>query len=90
MRQLVLSFIMGLMALQLSAQDTLQTSRGTIEGQEIEVDVGPRKYYDPKVASRRSAIIPGWGQIYNDSWWKVPILYAGLGVCVYYIDYNHK
>ena len=90
MRQLIFSFIFGLLALQLSAQDTLQTNRGTIEGEAIEVDVGPRKFYDPKIASRRSAIIPGWGQIYNDSWWKVPILYAGLGACVYFIDYNHQ
>jgi len=33
-----------------------------------------RKFYDPTVASRRSALLPGLGQIYNDSWWKVPIL----------------
>ena len=34
------------------------------------------KMYDPKVAARRSAIIPGWGQIYNKKYWKVPIVYA--------------
>jgi hypothetical protein len=49
----------------------------------------PRKYYDPKVASKRSAIIPGWGQIYNDSWWKVPILYGGFALSFYYIDFNN-
>lgn len=38
------------------------------------------KMYDPKVAARRSAIIPGWGQIYNKKYWKVPIVYAGLGI----------
>jgi len=80
----------GFLGFQLSAQDTLQTNRGIIEGQEIEVDDRSQKFYDPKIASRRSAIIPGWGQIYNDSWWKVPILYAGLGVCIYYIDFNHE
>lgn len=49
----------------------------------------PNKYYDPKVASRRSAIIPGWGQIYNDSWWKVPLLYGGFAITIYYIDFNN-
>ena len=49
-----------------------------------------KKFYDPKVASRRSALLPGLGQIYNDSWWKVPILYGGLAVTVYYIDFNNR
>ena len=50
----------------------------------------PRKFYDPKVASRRSAIVPGLGQIYNDSWWKVPLLYGGFGLTIYYIDFNNQ
>ena len=50
----------------------------------------PRKFYDPKVASRRSALLPGLGQIYNDSWWKVPILYGGFALTIYYIDFNNE
>lgn len=49
-----------------------------------------------------SAIIPGAGQIYNEigyrryankkhrAWWKVPIIYGGLGVCGYYFYHNNK
>lgn len=35
-----------------------------------------------------SAILPGWGQVYNEHYWKVPVIYAGfagfLGSAVYY------
>jgi hypothetical protein len=33
----------------------------------------------PMLALGLSAILPGAGQIYNEQWWKVPILYAMLG-----------
>lgn len=32
----------------------------------------------PKIAIRRSAILPGWGQVTNGRWWKVPIIYGGF------------
>src|SRR5215510_2828564 len=46
--------------------------------------------WDPKIAARRSAIIPGWGQIYNKKYWKLPIVYGGLGVCGYVFFDNIK
>lgn len=48
------------------------------------------KIYDPHVATRRSAIIPGWGQIYNKKYWKVPLVYAGLGITAGIFIYNVK
>lgn len=45
---------------------------------------GKRPPYDPKVAWQRSAIFPGWGQIYNKSWWKLPIVYGGYGAMFYF------
>lgn len=44
----------------------------------------------PGRAIRRSAILPGWGQVTNGRWWKVPIIYGGfigLGLAV---DFNQK
>ncbi len=91
MRLSIIILLVALTTSQLIAQDTLKTSRGVIDGEVIDIEKqGPRKIYDPKVATRRSAIIPGWGQIYNDSWWKVPILYAGFGALIYYIDFNQE
>ncbi len=38
----------------------------------------------------KSAIIPGWGQIANHQFYKVPIVWAGLGFAVYNVQYNYK
>jgi hypothetical protein len=51
---------------------------------------GLKTFYDPKVALRRSAILPGWGQLYNDRWWKVPFVYAGFATFTYLIIQNNK
>ena len=37
----------------------------------------------PWGAVARSAIIPGWGQIYNKSYWKVPIVWGVIGWFAY-------
>jgi hypothetical protein len=43
---------------------------------------------DPKLATRRSAMVPGWGQIYIKQNWFVPVIYVGFGACAYFINYN--
>ena len=39
--------------------------------------------YRPRKAIIRSAIVPGWGQVTNKKVWKVPVVYAALGVTTY-------
>jgi hypothetical protein len=46
--------------------------------------------HSPRKASIRSAIIPGWGQIYNRSYWKLPIIYGALGTTAYVFFDNLK
>lgn len=42
----------------------------------------------PSKAAFYSAILPGLGQIYNKRYWKVPIVYAAIGLGVYAYMYN--
>lgn len=32
-----------------------------------------------------SAVVPGWGQLDNGKWWKVPLVYGALGASGYFI-----
>lgn len=51
-------------------------------------DTTKQKEYSPKKAAIRSAIIPGWGQIYNKKYWKLPIVYGALGTTGAIFFYN--
>ena len=33
-----------------------------------------------------SAVLPGWGQVNNGKWWKVPLVYGALGASGYFIQ----
>jgi hypothetical protein len=44
--------------------------------------------HSPGKAALRSAIIPGWGQVYNKKYWKVPIIYGALGITAGIFIYN--
>ena len=43
---------------------------------------------DPTNSVGLAAIVPGLGQIYNRSYWKLPIVYGGLMGCIYAITWN--
>lgn len=52
--------------------------------------VDTSKPYSPKYAIVRSAVLPGWGQITNKKYWKLPFVYGALGTTGYIFFRNIK
>jgi hypothetical protein len=67
-------------------KDTTVTTSATADS----IRQAQKKKHDPKVATRRSAILPGWGQIYNKKYWKLPLVYGALGTTAGVFFYNVK
>ena len=55
--------------------------------------IAPLEEYDPLAPSKAaffSAVVPGLGQAYNKKYWKIPIVYAGIGTGIYFYNQNTK
>lgn len=42
-----------------------------------------KKKHSPKLAMLMSTAVPGLGQAYNKKYWKIPVVYAGIGILGY-------
>lgn len=47
------------------------------------------KKHSPKRAALYSTVIPGLGQAYNRKYWKIPIVYGGIGTCAYFTIFSN-
>jgi hypothetical protein len=48
------------------------------------------KKHSAHKATMYSAVLPGLGQAYNRQYWKIPILYAGIGTIAGFIVYTNS
>ncbi len=86
------SFIKGKTGVGTRVTDTLPHSdsirRNGHKVSPYAVDSLARKKHDPRKATLYSTIFPGLGQIYNRKYWKLPIVYAAVGIPAYTYFYN--
>jgi Family of unknown function (DUF5683) len=89
--------VLGLALLQMTARsqqkDTIVLKGDSIiSSRKIDIpqkkDSIRKKVHDPHKATLYSAILPGAGQVYNKKYWKLPIVYAALGIPAYTFFYN--
>ena len=83
MRLLILGILLLCNTVELFAQNDSLLNRAIKVEDSIRVQQAPppppKPVYNPRKAIIRSAIIPGWGQIYNKKYWKLPLVYGALG-----------
>jgi len=66
--------------------------RDTTSAEEVSADAVEKLFWkpDPVKAVWMGTLFPGLGQIYNRSYWKLPIVYGGLMGCSYAIMYTNN
>ncbi|MBQ2291339.1 MAG: hypothetical protein II248_04180 [Paludibacteraceae bacterium] len=64
----------------------------TTSAEEVSADAVEELFWkpDPVKAVWMGTLFPGLGQIYNRSYWKLPIVYGGLMGCTYAIMYTNN
>ena len=91
MKRLVIYILLAIIAIPVWAQVQEQTTDNldSIPLTQKEID---RLFWKPNPmrAVWLGAVIPGAGQIYNRSYWKLPIVYGGFMGCIYAITWTNN
>ncbi len=76
--------------------DSLKARLDSLKSKRFSPSITDEKVYHPdsnhipRRAVMHSLMIPGWGQIYNRKWWKVPVVYGGLGLLGWMYVFNQN
>jgi hypothetical protein len=80
----ILIFFLFSLPFTFSQQDTVQKK----------IDASPDSTFimskAPLGAVWRSAILPGWGQVYTESYWKVPVIWGAAAWLIYNWVWNNN
>lgn len=64
------------------------TEKEIAQKNKLQKDSAWMSIHVPQKATRRSAMIPGWGQAYNREYWKIPLVYGILAIPAVTYFYN--
>ncbi len=87
-KSIIFLFVLVLIFSKTLAQkpDSILTKPTILEKNIVE----ERLPHNPKKATKRSLMIPGWGQAYNKQYWKIPIVYGALSIPTITFIYNNN
>lgn len=76
---------------QVLQKKAVESLKDTLVSKIAKIDSVKKPYkIIPRLATLHSLMVPGWGQIYNRQYWKLPLVYGGFAVNIYYIITNQK
>lgn len=84
---LILLFFIGAVCHPTYAQTVNEDVKFTVENSKEDKPLDP---VAPSRAAFYASVIPGVGQIYNKKYWKVPLVYAGIGIPAYFWADNQR
>lgn len=84
-RLLILLLMSIILSCNAVAQEGMTRQATSVQEQDATSAI---KKHNPKKATIYSAVLPGLGQAYNKKYWKIPIVYAGIGTIYYIADMN--
>lgn len=89
--KIILACLLFIFAIKINAQkDSISVGDLKVKGG-ITVTEDFYNPLSPSKAAFYSAIFPGMGQLYNKKYWKVPIVWGGIGFFTYvYLDNNSE
>jgi len=90
-QKIISFFVLAFLSIAAFGQkDTLAIDNLKVDGK-LEITDGVYNPLAPSKAAFYSAIFPGGGQIYNEKYWKAPIVWGGLATSIYfYLDNNSE
>lgn len=90
MRFLLFVLFVCLLSARLSGQEDslrIKTEKVPLDENFNQMEYDPLA---PATAAFYSAVLPGLGQAYNGKYWKIPLVYAGLGIGMYFVIDNDQ